>query len=62
MVEVEVEGPEEEGCNSRLKGWRLRVTGAEHPHFLEDPKKSKLKRVGNKKLVGGKFFRRWKKF
>ena len=25
------------------------------PHFLEDPKKWKLERVGNKKLGGGKF-------
>ena len=68
---MEVEG------SSRLKGWRLRgcslrlrgrgaeagdILGVNTPHFLEDPKKWKLERVGNKKLGGGKFFRQWKKF
>ena len=60
------------GWRWRLRGrrWRLRGRGAEAggilgvntPHFLEDPKKWKLERVGNKKLGGGKFFifRRWK--
>ena len=38
LIGLEVERAEVEGCSSRLKGWRLRGRGAEHPHFLEDPK------------------------
>ena len=67
---MEVEGAEMEGCSSRLKrSWlrgcslRSRSRGAEAggilgvntPHFLEDPKKWKLERVGNKKLGAKKF-------
>ena len=60
---MEVEGAEVERCSSRLKRWRLRGRGAEArgilgvntPQFLEDPKKWKLERVGNKKLGEGNF-------
>ena len=60
------------GWRWRLRGISLRlrgrgaeaggILGVNTPHFLEDPKKWKLGRVGNKKLGGGKFFRRWEKF
>ena len=69
---------EGEGWRWRLRGCSLRlrdrgaeaggILGVNTPHFLEDPKKWKLERVGNKKLGGGKFlgggkkFRRGKKF
>ena len=79
-VEVEVEECSSRLKGWRLRGYSLRLRGrgakaggilsvnTPPPHFLEDPKKWKLERVGNKKLGGEKFlgggknFRRGKKF
>ena len=45
------------GCNLRLRGRGAEaggILGVNTPHFLEDPKKWKLERVGNKKFGGVK--------
>ena len=53
------------GCSLRLRGRGAEaggILGINTPPLFGGLKKCKLERVGNKKLGGGKFFRRRKKF